>query len=224
MRLPSRKFFLIIVISSLVASALLGIVAILTSGLGDTGWKVLATTGEIDVAAVLALCCAGKTRSRIHGVFQLPGFASITIGLAMGLVVTWVTNFDNDTVLRVWGISAILSLACAHACLVLPLAEYNRLLKQIVTLTTVCIALVAELLANYILFDNFDPGDSYVKGIGVLLILDVLGTILALILRKTTKPDNPLASSVQPAQPAASGLIQPVPPEQPKEPSYSEAS
>lgn len=74
MRMPTRKFFLTIILSSLAVTALLGIIAIVSSALGDIGSKVLATTIALDIASVLALCCAGKAVSGFHKAVQAVGW------------------------------------------------------------------------------------------------------------------------------------------------------
>jgi hypothetical protein len=58
----------------------------------------------------------------------------------------------------------------------------------VVTGTVICTAAAAELIANYALFPNFDPGNGYTKALTVILILDVLGTILVLLLHRFGPP------------------------------------
>jgi hypothetical protein len=58
----------------------------------------------------------------------------------------------------------------------------------VVTGTVICTAAAAELIANYALIPNFDPGDGYDKALAVILILDALGTILVLLLHRFGPP------------------------------------
>jgi hypothetical protein len=188
MRLPSRKFFLIVIISFLVVTALLGIIAVLSSGLGELGTKVLYTTIEVDIAAILGLCCAAISRTKLQQVVQLVGFVSIIVALGVGLNLLWV-NYDQPAYIieRVGGVALIVSVASAHASLIQPLLGHNRSLSLVTLLNTLCIAIIAELLANYLIFTDFSPDTWYNKLIAVVLILDVLGTLLAIILWRLAK-------------------------------------
>jgi len=93
----------------------------------------------------------------------------------------------------------ILAAASAHASLLLRLRPHGRLARTMVTGTIICTVAAAELIANYALVPNFDPGNGYDKALAVILILDVLGTILILLLRRFGQPR---ADAVPPETPA----------------------
>jgi hypothetical protein len=199
MQLPSRRFFLTIIVSSLALTALLGIVAILTSALGDVGSKVLGTTIAVDVAAVLALCCAGKTQDQLHKTVQFLGVLSALIALLFAIYLVWADSLfsgGSEGMLRAFGVFSVLAVAAAHSCLILPSMNYNQNVRTIVRSTLLFIAVVAELLINYFAIPNFSPGDSYGKAIGVFLILDVLGTILIPLVRRFTPAEASVGGPV----------------------------
>jgi hypothetical protein len=75
----------------------------------------------------------------------------------------------------------------------------GRLARTVVTGTVICTAAAAELIVNYVLIPNFDPGNGYDKALAVILILDVLGTILVLFLHRFGPPR---ADAVPPGTPA----------------------
>jgi hypothetical protein len=201
--LPTRKFLLRIVIFSLSATAVLGIVAVLWTGLGETGMKILASAVAADVASFLALCCTGRVNSAWPRVIQVTGILSACLGLATGLCLIWWQPAGAglaEAIARATGMLFILAAASAHACLVLPLRSHGRLARVVVTGTIICTAAAAELIANYVLVPNFDPGNGYTKALTVILILDVLGTILALLLHRLGPPP-----AAHPPSPMATG-------------------
>jgi hypothetical protein len=202
--LPTRKFLLRIVIFSLLATAVLGIVAVLWTGLGETGMKILASAVAADVASFLALCCTGRVNSAWPRVIQVTGILSACLGLATSLCLIWWEPADAgpaEAIGRATGVLFILAAASAHACLVLPLQSHGRLARVVVTGTVICNAAAAELIANYVLVPNFDPGNGYAKALTVILILDVLGTILALLVHRLGPPP---AGAEPPGTPARS--------------------
>ena len=202
MKLPTRKFLLLLVIFSLLATAVLGIVSVLWSGLGETGAKILGSAIAADAASFLALWCTGHVTSAWQRAVQVTGIVSACLGLVTGVYLIW------------WGVNAggpveavgraavalfILAAASAHASLLLRLRPHGRLARTMVTGTVICTAAAAELIANYALVPNFDPGNGYDKALAVILILDVLGTILILLLRRFGQPR---ADAVPPETPA----------------------
>jgi hypothetical protein len=202
--LPTRKFLLRLVIFSVSATAVLGIVAVLWTGLGETGIKILASAIAADIASFLALCCTGRVISAWQRAIQVTGIVSACLGLATGLYLIWWDEIDPglaEAIGRATAVLFILAAASAHACLVLPLRSHGRLARAVVTGTVLCTAAAAELIANYALVPNFEPGSAYTKGLTVILILDVLGTILVLLLHRFGPPR---AGAEPPGTPARS--------------------
>jgi hypothetical protein len=93
-KLPTRKVPLRLVIFSLSATAVLGIISVLWSGLGETGTKILGSAIAADAASFLALCCTGRVTSAWQRVIQLTGLVSACLGLAAGVYLIW------------WGVNA----------------------------------------------------------------------------------------------------------------------
>ena len=203
-QLLSRKSFLILLIACLALTAVLGIVAVLVGDLGTVGTNVLLTTATIDTAALLGLCCSGQTRSMLHRWVQIIGLLSIAISAVISIYIIWDTSGYYGIIDKVGWVATIISVVCAHACLILPLMVYNRILAVVVRATLVCMVVVGEMIANYLIFDNFSPGDWYIKTLVVFLILDVLGTLLGVILRRATKPTVALATGAPVSPPPAS--------------------
>jgi len=117
MNLPTRRLLLRLIIASLSITATLGIIVTLWNGLGDTGAKIISNAMDVDVASVLALCCAGPAKSALHPAVQLSGLLSAFIGLATRIYITWwgVTSTGlEDGVRRAATVLLILAIASAH--------------------------------------------------------------------------------------------------------------
>ncbi len=188
--LPTRKSLLRMVIGLLIFSALIGIIAILTGGLDTVGGEVLGTTAEIDFAAILCLCYVGKTTSKLHGVVQVLGFVTTVLATVISIYLTW--SPDQSGASWPWQSTAFLSvlaIGSAQASLLLPSMNYNAILERLVTATLVMIAVLAGLI-TYLIFVGFNDGapDAFWRVLGVVLILDVLGTLLIPILRRFGPP------------------------------------
>jgi hypothetical protein len=191
MKLPTRKFLLRLIVSLLSLTAVLGIISVLWTGLGETGTKILISAIAADAASILALCCTGRTVSVLHRAIQVTGVLGACAGFATGVYGIWIdmtVNGVGDGILRATAVCFILAAASAHASLVLPLRSYNRPMRIVVTGTVLCIAAAAELIANYVLFPNFNPGNAYNQALMVILILDALGTILILLMHRFGPP------------------------------------
>jgi hypothetical protein len=203
MKLPARKFLLRLIIASLSFTAALGIISVLWAGLGETGMKILGCAIAADVASVLALCCTGPARSASHRAVQVTGILSACLGLVTVIYVIWwggTTSGLAEGIMRAASVLFILAAASAHASLVLPSRRHNRWARIVVTGTVLCTAAAAELIANYALFPNFDPGDGYMRALAVILILDALGTILILLMHRFGPPRADVAAAEAPAR------------------------
>jgi hypothetical protein len=190
-KLPTRRFLLRLIIFSLSATAVLGIIGVLWTGFGETGTKILGSAITADAASFLALCCTGRVTSAWHRAVQVTGIVSACLGLVTGIyLIWWGVNADSlgEGVGRAAAVLFILAAASAHASLMLPLRSHDRLARAVGTGTVIGTAAAAELIANYALIPNFGPGDGYDKALAVILILDALGTILALLLRRFGPP------------------------------------
>jgi hypothetical protein len=202
-KLPTRRSLLRLAIFSLSGTAVLGIISVLwAGGLGETGTKVLGSATAADAASFLALCCTGRVTSAWQRAVQVTGIVSACLGLVAGVYLIWwgaSAGGPGEAIGRAAAALFILAAASAHAALLLRLRPHGRLARTVVTGTVICTAVAAELIANYALVPNFGPGNGYGKALAVILILDVLGTIVTLLLRRFGPPR---ADAVPPGTPA----------------------
>jgi hypothetical protein len=202
MKLPARKFLLRLIIASLSVTAVLGIIGVLWTGVGETGVRILLSAIAADAASVLALCCTGPAKSASQRTAQVTGILSAGLGLATGICVIWwdfTTSGPREGIVRATAVLFILAVASAHACLVLPLRSHGRPARIVVTGTVLCTAVAAELIANYALFPAFDPGSAYIRALIVILILGALGTIVILLTHSFGPPGPDAAAQATPA-------------------------
>jgi hypothetical protein len=198
MKLPPRKFLLSVIIVSLSITAVLGIVAVIWTGLGETGAKILASAIGVDVASLLTLCCAGPAKSGLHRAVQVTGILSACLGLITGLCVIWLTSAASgppEDMTRTATVLFLLAAASAHTSLMLAWRTYSRPMRIVVPVTILCTATAAELIANYVMFPGFDPGRGYLRALTAVLILGALGTILILLLHRLTPPRSDTAAT-----------------------------
>jgi hypothetical protein len=198
MKMPTRKFLLSVIITSLSITAVLGIVAVLWTGLGETGAKILGSAIGVDVASVLALCCTGPAKSASRRAVQVTGILSACLGVVTGLCVIWwpaAASGLGEGMTRTAVALFLLATASAHASGVLAWRTYYRPMRIVVPATILCTAVAAVLIGNYVVFPGFAPDRGYLSALTVVLILDALGTILLLLLHRFGPPRSDIAAA-----------------------------
>ena len=168
------------VIGSFALAALIGIVALLSGGdFGQTEGRILLTTLIVGVQSVAALCYLSLAGHRLAWIGAAGGAISV-IASGLALVVTW--GADGEPVLRTFGISLTIAASLAQASLLLALAGRRRI-GPLLAATLVLVAAVAGMVLMPILGVGDDPGGAYARLLGVLGILDVLGTVVVIAIQ-----------------------------------------
>jgi len=196
-----RRIAIIFIIVSLSLAALVGIVTLLTSSFGELQAKVLLTTLLLAAFSITALCHLAVVGRTLRAV----GFAGIAVSLAAfvtGALLIWRSweswNDGWETALRVFAVLAILAASIAHANLLLLLAERrNPVVRTGLLITVGLIALLALLLSLTIATNGDIPGENgeaYWRFVGVVGILDVLGTIVLPVLGRFLRDGGPQAT------------------------------
>ena len=195
----ARRAAVIGVIASMSLTAVVGIVALLSGDFGDTQIQIILTTLLITGFSVTALCHLAIAGRPVR-VVGFVGLAVSAAALVLGLALIWLVWGDGSSavfqLLRWFTVSGILALSLAQANLLLLLAgRRHPVLRVALGATLAAIGLLALLLALPIVTDGAIPGpdnaDAYARSVGVVAILDALGTVVlpvvALFLR-----DRPL--------------------------------
>ena len=182
---PIRRWIVRVTIGSFSLAALLGIVALLSGGdFGETEGRILLTTLLVGVVSIAVLCyltTAGR-RSQPVGV---AGGVTVLVPLVTGLLLIWGdSDGSNDGLVKTFAIGGIVAATLAQVCLLLaPDGRGSSLARRMLTATIGLAALLAVLTSLLVL--GVHPGDDgFYRGVGVVAILDVLGTVVGAALLK----------------------------------------
>lgn len=199
----ARRAAIVFVIVSLSLAALVGIVTLLTGEFGELQGKVMLTTLLTAGFAITALChLAVVGRSlRLVGLVGVGVSAGALVAGAVLIWRPWDTWSDGwDVALKVFSVLAIAAASLAQANLLLLLATRRSAIVRGGMFATIgLVALLAVLICLPIVTDGEIPGDNgdaYWRFVGVVAILDVLGTIVIPVLGRVYR-DGPRAITVR---------------------------
>ncbi len=97
-----------------------------------------------------------------------------------GLTMVW-GDLDDGGPSQAFGISVVLALTLAQACLLLGLAGSRDNLRWLLW-PTLALAAVAALIISGMILDESGGDDSVWRLLGIIAILDVLGTVVTVAL------------------------------------------
>lgn len=173
-----RRLAATLTIGSFSIAALMGIAALLGPGdFGEGEGRVVLTTVIVGCASMCSLCYLATSGTRWAPLGLLSGVA-LALPVVTGLTLVWSDwSLDADGTLRAFGVGVVLSLTLAQLCLLLSLAGDGRL--GAVLWPTVLVAAVVALLVSGMVLGQ-DATDGLWRLVGVLAILDVLGTLVTI--------------------------------------------
>lgn len=176
-----RRAALTVAIASFGVAALMGIAALLSGGsFGETEVRVLLTTVVSGCGSLAALCCLVVLGSRFQGV-GVTGLLVVLGTTLFTLLLVWGgADIDSSQVVRAWGVCVTASASLAQTCLLLGGAGRRASLGFLIWVTAGLVALLALLVSAMIL--GWDGGEGTWRLVGVVAILDVLGTLVAISL------------------------------------------
>lgn len=162
-------------------TALLGIVGVLSASFGETSVRVLVSTLLVGLYCMFCLADTSVLDTRYRAV-GAAGISAASTALAQGLFLIWSVGEETpgDTlwlVARGFLLTAIVAFALAHAALVLRLDIAGRsTTARLRTATLLLLGSVAAMLVAAVIHPALAEGGVYWRLLGVLAILDVLGT------------------------------------------------
>lgn len=174
-------------IGSFSIAALLGIIALLSGGeFGATQVRVLLTTVLVGTVCIHVLCYLPVTGRSFWWVGAIGAVAALAAAV-MGLLLIWFGDANDghsppEEWWQAFGVALVLATTCAQASLLLALAA-GRGRTGLLAGTLACAAVVAAMVIVLILDVDGLP-DGYFRGLGVVAILDVLGTVVVAALAK----------------------------------------
>jgi hypothetical protein len=178
-----RGILIKLLIAVLCLIALGVIVAILVGRVNDTAARIFLSAIAVAFYSVLALASLSVLDRRPWMTFL--GFGIYVIACVVALLGIWVDWNSDDGILD-WIFSwLVISVASAHVTLLESRRREgdSRSVTAIFFGTIACIALLTLLLVIP-LFGNSGESDRYWRLVGVIAVVDVLGTLLLPLLRR----------------------------------------
>lgn len=181
-----RRTAATLTIGSFSLAALMGIFALLAGGsFGEGEGRVLLTTLIVGCASICVLCylaTAGTSWAAVGAV----GAVVLVLPVVTSLLLVW-SDWDlfddgSDGVLKAFGVGVVAAVTVAQVCLLLALAGSRASLAFVLWSTVGLAALLGVLVSGLILGES-GPDDLW-RVIGVIAILDVLGTLVTIALAR----------------------------------------
>ena len=183
---PIRTAIVRITIGSFSLAALLGVIALIGGGaFGAPEARVLLTTLLVGIASIVVLCYL-TTAATPYQLVGVVGGAVVVVPVVSALFMIW-RDYEtppNEVLARTFGVGSIVAATLAQACLLLVLSlRSHPVLRRILGGTLVMAVVLAGLLSALVLGLD-DPGSLYLRTMGVVAILDVLGTVVVAALTR----------------------------------------
>lgn len=184
-----RRLVLGLTIGSFSIAALIGVIALLGGGdFGETQGRVLGTTITVGIACVAVLCCLATGGTPYSRLGVVGGFA-VLWPTAQSLMLVWGfdPDWNDDTFFKAYGLGLVIAFTLAQACLLLATAGSvtrvrTLLYGTLAVAAALCVIGCVEILAE---------DGSWWRVMGVLGILDVLGTVVTVAMAKFGRDRGP---------------------------------
>ena len=190
-----------ILIFAVVASAILGIYALLAGDFGETEARIILTTLSVAGASILAMASGAALERNRGGYFPHVGIGATLAGFGLIVFGIWVLwdHFDEDY-WKVTSTLTVLGVFASHAAL-LRIARLSPRFAWVSVATIVCGAILAQTIASLIWGMDLEE-DVAARVIGVLSILVAAGTILVPVFARMSRDEFAAATDDRDAPPA----------------------
>lgn len=180
-RATVRRAVVAVTIVSFSLAALMGIAALLSvTSFGDTEIRILLTTVVVGCASVLSLACLVPLETRWSAV-AVAGFLVTLATAALALTMVWAeSDLFSDDVAKALGVGITASVTLAQICLLLGVSVHRPSIWPLVATTIAVATVLAGLVIALVV--GWDASDAGGRVIGIVAILDVLGTVVTLAL------------------------------------------
>ena len=182
-----KRTFLVAALASLVVSAGIGIAIFLLGNLGDTQSKLLLTTLAVAGFSLTGWASVARDSSWWLWPLQPVGAAASVVGLVVVTLSIWELIGKED---QVWQLIATLSLVAfslGHLSLLSAFRPANLLIRVCWLATMAAVLAVAFVLLNGIWGPiHPDNREAFFRILGIVVILDVLGSLVLFPLSKLT--------------------------------------
>lgn len=177
-----RRIVLFVTIGCFSVAAFLGVLALVGGGdFGEGEARILLTTLLVGVTSVAVLCYLGTAETDYAVVGVVGAFCALPT-LLLGLALVWSDDWNDET-WQIFGVGSTLSATIAQASLLLMLtATAAPYVRKLLAGTLVAATWVALHVSTLII--DLDGSDGSLRLLGVVAILDVLGTVAVAALAK----------------------------------------
>jgi hypothetical protein len=172
---PVKKTFLYFLIVSVLLSAVLGILAILSGTWGEFQVRILVTSVIISGASICGLACGTYLATKRGRLLPLAGIALALVAAAMIIAGVWIHVLQTDAYLKFAVSISVFAVACGHLAL-LSMARLAEWFVWSIVAAHVVIFGVASLIVLLIVTDPH--GTGMFQLLGVAAIIDAAITIL----------------------------------------------
>lgn len=183
---PVRGLIVRLTIGSFSLAALMGVIALLGGGaFGETERRILLTTLLVGVTSVAVLCYLA-TAGTPYQLVGVAGGAAVLVPLVSALFLVW-SDWGGEPpewLGRTFGVGVVVAATLAQASLLLALGARSRPLVRRLLAATLVLATVLAGLVSYLILGPEPGGSAYARMLGVVAILDVLGTVVVTALTR----------------------------------------
>lgn len=176
-----RRLVLTTTLGSFSIAALMGVLALLGGDFGEGQARVLMTTVLVGLASIAVLTYLTTAGTPYQPVGVAGGIA-VLVPLLTGLLLIWADYSGNgsDATWKAFGLGIVVASSLAQVSLLLVLGGAHRSLRPLLLGTLSLVAVLGVLVSWTILAG--EDGEGLLRLIGVIAILDVLGTVVVIAL------------------------------------------
>ena len=172
---PTR-IALITLVSSLIASAVIGIIIVLVEDFGETQIKILGTVAAVAAFSLISLPSLFNLEKQRYQLIARPGIFMALVFFLLILIIIWGSeDFGNELIGKSTFTAGVVAVGLNHILLLFIAQTNARAILFCQKLTSLIIFLVGSILIGTIWSEEMP--DALFRGLIILVILDVLGTI-----------------------------------------------
>jgi len=194
-----KKYFMRVVIASLIGAASIAVIAVLVGEFNDTLAKALFTLGLVAIHALASLTYL-DSREKSHVSEELAVFSNFMFGM---IVLSFLTSifgvwelFDGEVVGKLYLTYFIFVFASLHAEMLVKTMHKEKRIDNIVLANFMFMAVVVLMLMPVVWAPDTQLADVYYRILAAAGIVDATLTILAVILHKMYLQKHPEEKSM----------------------------
>ena len=179
---PTR-IALITLVSSLIASSVIGIIIVLVGDFGETQIKILGTVAAVAAFSLISLPSLFNLEKQRYQLIARPGIFMALVFFLLILIIIWGSeDFGNELIGKSTFTAGVVAVWLNHILLLFIAQTNARVILFCKKLTSLIIFLVGSILIGTIWSEEMP--DALFRGLIILVILDVLGTIALPVLSR----------------------------------------